>query len=413
MKIFLINSWCCLFSLVCFGQDVIGMKEFLASARYQESVTYQQQKASFLKEISHKLPLIEKLEVRTETNDFDLTQQEYLLRVSPNSRHSIKAQNQYQETNRHLADAEQEVALGRAIKERYDILLEFIFTKRLLAVQQKRKKLLNDKVILLKRSVSLPGFDILDLIDAEDEEQENLRSILDMETTIFSIEKEIRQLTKLSKDLKIETDKLLSINDLAKIAQQIKLDKITNKELNMLSAEAYSSMMEYEWEAAKNKFSLGYIQTKYGYDDDKGFGQHFSIGIGFDIPLKGAARLDLNELQIETFEKESQYKRRKETLAQQKRIFDQQLNNLIKKHDLIQIQLTDSQAEFALKEYAQIAEASPKALLKLRENTYKKELILHQLEWKIMQTFIELMNTTGRLSQQPFKNYLSKGMEVF
>jgi hypothetical protein len=75
--------------------------------------------------------------------------------------------------------------------------------------------------------------------------------------------------------------------------------------------------------------------------------------------------------------------------------------------------LNNSQAEFALKEYNKIAEASPKALLKLRENTLKKELLLHELELNILQTFIEYLDFSGLLSQKPYKNYLSKDLEGF
>jgi hypothetical protein len=86
---------------------------------------------------------------------------------------------------------------------------------------------------------------------------------------------------------------------------------------------------------------------------------------------------------------------------------------LIEKYDLVTQQLVDGQAEFALNEYSKIAEASPKAMLKLRENTFRKELLQQQLEFKIVQTYIEYLDLFGLLGQKPFKNYLSKDLDEF
>ena len=91
----------------------------------------------------------------------------------------------------------------------------------------------------------------------------------------------------------------------------------------------------------------------------------------------------------------------------------QQLNNLIKKYELVYDQLDNSQAEFALKEYSKIAEASPKAMLKLRENTLSKELMLMELNYEIVLTFIQYLDLSGYLIKKPFRNYLRKDLEQF
>ncbi len=403
LSIFLMNG---------LGQGHFTINEFLGAAKYEEMVAYQKKKLNFLTEISHELPLIEKLEFRTATNDFIFREQEYLLRVSPNSPRTIKAQSKYQETQRDITNKEIATELNQAIKERYDLLIKYIYSGKQLEIYKKQKVLLSDKVLLLERSISLQGFEILDLIEAQDKEQETIREILNFENVILTIGTEMEMRMNNQKTLKIDFNKLLSISELRERLKNIETtNPITSNKLKLLSAKSHNSKYEYEYELSKTKFSLGYIQAKYGYAPNDNFAKTFSIGLGFEIPLKGASKLDLKDLEVKAFELESQYQDLKNYLAEQKITLRQRLNYLLQQYDLIQQQLNDSQAEYALKEYSKIAGASPIALLKMRENTLKKEMILQKLEFGIMQTFIDYLDISGQLSNFPLKNYLLKNFE--
>ncbi|HFA48182.1 MAG TPA: hypothetical protein ENJ95_04100 [Bacteroidetes bacterium] len=396
------------------GQETFTTNHFLAGAEQQESVVFQNQKLEFLTSISHELPMIEKLEFRTETNQLDFRKQEFLLRVSPNSFKNMETQRQYQTTVKNLTELELEETWGKALRERYDLLVDYIYFKKITAIKNKQEVLFKDKVTLLERSIALPGFDVLDLIAAEDEEQQNIRDILDLDNAIKTYEMAIQKMDNTVGPIQIKENNLLDITGLKNNLLKIKpMPLADHPQLKVLSAKKYSNMLEYEWEVAKSKFSLGYIQAKYANDPNDNFRKSISIGIGFEIPLKGAAQLDMNELQIKVFESESEYKNREYQLSGKIYSTYQRLQNLIKKYDLVNQQLNDSQAEFALKEYSKIAEASPQAMLKLRENTLKKELLLQKLELDIMRAYIEYLDYSGLIGQRPYVNYLSKNMERF
>jgi hypothetical protein len=388
------------------------LNRFLKGFEKEESVLFQNQKVNYLANVSFNLPFIEKLEFRTETNDFDLRKQEYLIRVSPNSLKSIKTQKQYQETVQYMTKMELEATQNNALRKRYDLIVDFVFQKKILAIKYKQQTLLNDKVTLLKRSISLPGFDILELIEAEDDQQINQQEIMDLKNAIFTLSNRIYG------DIQTQSDsfQVLNIEDLKKVLQEQQPNKTTNHPiLKVQSAKAYNRILEYEWEAAKSKISLAYFQTKYNYNSDPidGFRKSISVGFGFDIPFKNAGRLDLNELQINIFESESQYRNFKTQLVEQKHSSFNKLDNLIQKHELVNQQLKDGQAEFVLQEYQKIAEAPPKAIIKLRENTLRTTLLVQKLEYEIMQSYIEYLDYSGLLIQKPLTNYLTKGLNSF
>ena len=409
MKKYLITFSLFFSSMFCAGQKITN--DFLKTFQQEEAVSFHKEKILGLSAYNYALPIIEKLEFRTETNEFDWKKQEYLLRVSPNSLRNIKTQRQFQETVRYMTEKELEVATGEAIRKRYDLLIDAIYLKKILAVKNTQKILLQDKVTLMERSVSLPDFEIIELIEAEEEAQKNLREILDISNSILTTETTIQRTIKNASEIKISAENLISIadikNNLASMDRSI-FDQ--HPKIEVQSAKLYNRMLEYEWEASKSKFSIGYIQAKYGYDSEDSFGKSFSVGIGFEIPLKNKGRLDLNEIQLNILESKSEVRSIRNQLRERKIALQQNLSNLIRKYELVAKQLELGRSEYALSEYQKIAETPPKALLRLRENTIKLALLLQELEYEIVQSYIEYMDHAGLLIQRPLKNYLRKDL---
>lgn len=406
MRINIFINFIVFLPIMIFGQ--ISSIDFLKSYKKEESVVFQYNKLYSLKTDSYNLPYIEKLEVRTETNEFDWRKQEYLLRVSPNSRRNVETQRQFRETARYLSEMEFEVAKSEAIRKRYDLLVDDVFLQRILLIKNKQTVLLKDKVILLQRSIFLDDFDIMELIEAEDDAQKNQREIMDLENAILATEKNIQRNILINNKVKLKGENLITVADVKEILSSLKTTKTIHPGIEVQSAKVYNQMLEYEWESSKTKFSLGFVQVKYGHDAGDSFRKSFSVGVGFDIPFKSMGRIALNELELNVRESESDFRNSKSQISEEKYFQLQQLGNLIRKYELVAQQLENGQAEYALKEYQKIAETPPKALVKLRENTLKIEMLLQILEYEIMQTLVEYLDCAGLLIQTPFRNYLGK-----
>lgn len=393
----------------------MSMTEFLASARKNQLKDYESQKFNFLQSHAADIPVIEKLEFRTETNEFDPRKQEYLVRVSPNSKKKIRTQRQYQETIRHLSEMELKQSLDRAIRLRYDLMVNFLSSLSTLASRREMKVLHDDKVTLLKRSISLPNFDVLELIEAENDAQKNEHEILDLENILATLQQTMQRVHQKNMVLDLNQSTVIEVESIRAILNDLPPTTMAqHPELEVRSAKLYSNVLAHDWEVAQNNFSVGYVQAKYGgTDPDENFRKAFSVGVGFDIPLNNRAPLNVNEKQIALFESKLDYSNTKNKIIEEKHTLFYHLQNLFKKYDLIRDNLQDSQAEFALREYSKIAEASPNALLKLRENTLEQEQTLQQLKYLIMQSFIEYLDLSGAITQLPLRNYLSENLETF
>lgn len=397
----------------CHGQDQLTVASFLLDANQEDFVAFQRQKLYYFNSLSFDLPVIERLEFRTETNEFDWRKQEYVLRASPNSLKNIKTQKQYQQSIQYLTEMELQTAFSSALKERYDLVVNLIYLQNILSVKKRQEILLNDQVTLLNRSVNLIEFDVLELIKATYEAQENSREILDLESSIRTIERTISKMQKTNAPIVISPNMLPGIKDLkAKIAEIDQSVQVKHPELEVRSARLYNVMLEHEMELSSSKFAVGYVQAKYGYDEDAPLKNGFSLGIGFDIPLKRSSLKELNELKIDILETQSQFRSLASDLDKEAFSLLQNLNNQIEKYDLIALQIEKGQSEFVLQEYRKIEETPPLALLKLRENTLKIELLLQETHHEIMLSYLNYLDITGLLSEKPLRNYLSRELTV-
>jgi len=397
-----------------YAQNMITINQFLADISREELVIMESEKLKYLRTNNHNLPIIEKMEVRTETNDFDLSKQEFLLRVTPNSYRNIKTQRQYQETERNLTQIQLDLAWSEALRNRYNLLVDYITYKEMLASKTDQKVLYEDKVFLLERSSTLEGFDILDLIAAKDELQENKQDIVDLETAIVSIERIMASMNSTNMPVRLNTKKLIDVEYIAlALNNYMPADNTDHPLLQVSSAELYKNLLEYEWESSKYKFKIGYVQAQYGNAPQNNFQESFSIGVGFDIPLKRSANLELSKYNLQIIQTEGEYKKSIKSHEHLKLREFSKLKNMIQKHRLLKDQINNSDAESVLEIYSKIAEANPIALIKLRENTLKKEQQLVEIKSETIKTFIAYLDTIGRLGMKPRRNYLLKEQSIF
>lgn len=394
------------------SQRESGVSDYLKTATIDESVKYQQRKYNYYQGLDLDLPMLEKLEFRTETNDFKPREQEMLIRAKPISKHVKKAQKDYNNTSLELIKKEVNVLLNQSLKSRYDRILKYHSHIQQLDYYRKQQILYADKVGLLRKSYALPGFNILDLLNAQEKEEEINRAVFDLENELRIIEKRINIDLSQDSQFRYDPSQLISIQDLKNTIDQLpELVPINHAELKAISLELESSKKEHDLVEAKNKWSLGFIQAKYGYDKDNPIVQNFSIGLGVEIPLKKIQSIGLVDKKADVFDKENKYVLHSNYLIYKSEVLMDKLFYYKNQHDFILDQINNSQAEYALREYQKHAGAPPLVILELRENTLKKEMIKWKLEVSIMQTFIDYLEAKGYLSDMPLRNYLSKGFE--
>lgn len=384
----------------------------LNTAFKENSVKFKNEKSYQLASLDFTVPLLEKVEMRTETNDFDLKKQDLTMRVSPNNGANRKAHRLYHESVKFMSEMELNTEIIKALYDKYNLIKNYVFAKEKLKVSRKKNVIALDKVKLLKKMVSLSSFDIVDLIEAEDEVNRLHRTIQNIENDLLNLEYQLVELLS-KEEINIELEHLISVNKIKNIISlRTLVVTMSHPEEEVLSAKYYNTVMEHDWKESKNNFSIGFLQASYGHEPDKPFGSNFSLGIGFDFPIKGSTGLELNEIKINILDAQGEYLERVEEIKKIKQNSESRLLSLIGMYELLSQQIQEGNASHALIEYSKQSVASPQAILKLNELVVNNEALLIDIQSDIMDTYLRYLYSNGVIGIKPYKNYFDANLSI-
>lgn len=400
-----------IFNIETCGQVNQEVKNILNTSFSKTQVNFHREKAMQLNKLNYKIPVIEQVEIRSETNDFDLRKQDFAIRVSTNNTSTRKAYKKYHESVKFITDMEYNSEVLLALTERYNLIVEYVYTQEIIIIQEMSYEIAKDKVKLLKRMVSLSTFNIIELIEAEDDVYRIHRDLQDNENEISTLHSILSTLIGVSK-LNILKKDVIKISDIKSMLVNISTMQNTHPDEEIVSARHYNAMLEHEWENTKSEFKLGFIQARYGYDQENEFKSNFSLGMGFSFPLEGSSRIDLNERKIKILDTQSTYVSVKEEILQEKSESETRITRLLRMYELLSTQIKEGNAEYALEQYRKKSIASPISLIKLKELNISNQLLLLEIEKEITTSYIQYLYNTGIIGEKPYRNFLDSNLPM-
>ena len=197
-----------------YAQNTLSTSDILASAKQQYVLGLQQKRVSFLKESTYKLPLVDEIEFRTETNDFRLKEQQYVLRGRFHTKLQQQAHADFHQAKIELNTIDEQLLMQDLLIDRYDAIIKVSYFKKLLVAKKEQKVLLEDRMTVLKKSINLPRFNVIDLIDAEDDLHLVDRDILKLKNSLNLVQQEIYRFSSKRGYLKTDDLQLIGVEQL-------------------------------------------------------------------------------------------------------------------------------------------------------------------------------------------------------
>jgi len=226
-----------------YGQENWSMDKFLLHSFQSPAQQFEDQKVELLEDGNYRLPLIENLQFRTETRDFDLDLQQYDLRLNTNSFRSINAQEDLNKTELEITKLHHSIVLKNELANRYNVLLSLVFQRDLLALINQRLAIQNDKLSVLKSLSSWDLPKIKEVIKVES-------SILETELKKIKTENRLRilqdRITDMcGQEISIVTDDFIAARFIKKHFNKIILsDSIASKQMEMAKLEIEKNQQE-------------------------------------------------------------------------------------------------------------------------------------------------------------------------
>jgi len=179
---------------VCSHAGTISMNEFLETAKTDYTLGFQKEKIDFLKSSSSNTPFLNAIELRTRTNRYDINRQRYTVRLRPNGWGEAKIGKKVYDITLKYNESQHQRLYNDALKSRYLIMIDLLHNRALIDVERSLMVLYEDKINVLKKSVSNLDFDARDLIEAEDRVIGLQLDLINRENDIANIEDEIRRI---------------------------------------------------------------------------------------------------------------------------------------------------------------------------------------------------------------------------
>lgn len=354
-----------------------------------------------------RLPFVNGVSLRTETNRFELIRQEYTMRVGLNGFKEMKSVRNTQKVLLMAAGAEKRVLLHEALSLRYEALLQFKGLQAEIKLLASLREVQEERFALLRKKAALysDATDIEDLIKVESDRDETIAEIAEKQSETETLLDFFEYAAGMQATP--DTANWITMQLIREQVQKLPFEPgfspaIADREADITVAEA-----EYQAEKAKSQKIFDYVQTRYSDRPGDPFRYDFFVGVGFTLPYKGASQVKMEELKIEKLEASNDLQVEKAEQIRQLAALKSQLESLFKQYELAQQQLQNSQASFSYDKGA----ADPIILLTAAEHLLQRRLKMATLEEAIYWGYYKLLDVSGLMSAEPLINYLSPQLE--
>ncbi|NLE01706.1 MAG: hypothetical protein GX640_17715 [Fibrobacter sp.] len=405
----------------------LDIKSILLTVINDNNIEIQNKMISDLKSSSKYIPYIDEVELRINSAEpFSKTEnlfqrQKYALRISPNGfGESVAAKKVISSTMEYHVHRKEKL-LNSLLKDRYLLVIEMLFNYSLLNRNLEMKELLEDRISVLEKMINTENFDFSDIVKAETDYSKLQLDIIELQNLIHYFEVQINTILPYTDSVEIDTSNIIDVATLKRELQRsiIKLDSnnIYLKDC-LLKFKTAQNLFQFETKTKRKVISF----LEFELDADKlaeekrdnapEYNKALSFGFGISIPILNSDRIDVNRKLLKMLDDNVDYINEKKNLEDSARMLQEEINALIEQYEFLTERSEMIKTESFLGKYAMVDGENPLILLKIRQSIIRNGELMDEVKYKIYKKYIQMMDITGKLSEYPLRNFLSKNREI-
>ena len=384
--------------------DKVNTNEFML-AIFEDITTRSTSSSDSTHAISFKAPIIEEYEFRTETNDFDLDEQDYLIRVSPSTRKIRRAQHKVFEGYLSKPGVDFQSLQLDFLSDAYHYWIDHYISSSLESLYEEQEVVLEDMMTVVKRQLIFEETDFSDVVKVQTDQKElNLNKLKNSQNL------QMYNLPAQFIGAEYQFEDIISVEQIKNFVTNFDPASVENP--TKIASQNYKKLQvenELELEEAEAKRILRFAEISYSGPHGDPFREKVSLGVGLRLPWDGDNRLKMKELELELH-----------NLKTEERIDGDLLFVKVSRarFDLLE-SIRHYEEQLALKE--SIEESNMELLASLKEANnnnpayvleFKNQLLELNIERikplrDIYEQYIKFLDDSLLLGQMPLKNYLS------
>lgn len=350
-----------------------------------------------------KLPILEKIDARTEFDRLLTSRQEFMLRTSFNSLRQRKAEYQKHQSSLQLYSTKAITRTNEILAKRVENILDWVETKEQMDFQEKYNNYLLEKEALI-RNILVAGeaIDLEDLISIKEQILENQLKSNNLELK----RKKNCESLKINEGTIINLDQWPSVSQILSIVNGLTPVIEKHPDIIELDAEYRYLNMDLQTEKAKSQKIVDFAQAKFTVRDDLLLRNRFSIGMGFTIPWTGSYRIKKQENLIKQEDVTNKSAIRKIEIQTEFETLKSEINSEAQSYQLWQNLSSDSTLIMLKNKIVNSGRMDPIKILELKKSTLDIETKILEHQQAIYRLYIKLLEVSGKLVERPYRNYL-------
>jgi len=401
----------CLFAIVSSdslsAQTVYTDQDILQSAVRKHEAKLKnlntQQKLSLPKK-----QLIDQMEFRTEFNELDFDQQEYLFRMRFRKDKVRKLQNELLELQRDLIVNKSKSEIDDGSERIFKSIIALYFNQELDSLMTYKLKLLEDKnSIATTLLLTDDNVDFNDALKIKERQSEISKELYDLK---WQKENVLNILGISDETFRLDIRRLIAVEALSKVTENALSLEELHPDLSTFEARMDITAKERQLEEVDTETLLRFAQIKYEADDKQSLERELSFGLGFTLPFKKVNENELAKLELDQIELRLEKQETLLDIAAETEEENIELINRISKYQYL-VQLFGEENLAQLKtEYLRSERVEAMPLINLELMLIDRQIELLESRQEIYMQYITTLERTGALQFSKNTNWLNQGL---
>lgn len=376
------------------SQPTISVEEVLEKTDLYISEKWVKEGIRFLDEEPQDLPYLEKLEFRSETDEFNLGRQEYLFRSSFNSSKMRKLHEQEVAISRQELLIKQDNYTASIISAYHFQIAKWYYLEIEKQHLLEEKNILEDKKIILQRLMNNSlDFDLEEFLKLENDLQEIMSVLVRVDHQKASLVSQLLGEDDDIDSIQLSAPNWVSFESMYDTLSDLKSQFAQNRLLFQQQLKVDKAALKEEQENAESQKVIDFVQIKYAGRDNLEFGNEISLGFGINIPTRSSGRVKQNEARLDMIEEQVELEQLQWELSQELTQLYAHFDLLKKEYDVLQEYIDTNERSKTYEKYKTIEGIDPLSLLSLKESILKNQQRLIKIEKEAVLTYLTIINT--------------------
>lgn len=396
------------------SSKVFSMTEFIKTAGEDHVVRNQKEIADYLDNAPESTPYLNKVELRTKTDEFDVDKQKYGMRFYPKGWNETTYSRRILDTSKASCRTEYDASYHEALKERYRLVLEYLETVELIGLKEKLAAVCGDRInVLKKKSAGSLSFDISDLVEAEELLTRLKLELVGLENKKSGTLHQIRLAADSKAVVDFSSEPLVKIDTLKKsVAGAGEIKDTDNIKLKDRKNKVELAMDKYNLEQAKSRDYISFFEVSYDHGNSDDPDKAYAVELGVKLPFINSDQDEITRKKVSFMKERLAYEEERRAFSEKITSLTRSIDRLVSQYEIIEQNQKHGNAHDSLNASLKMPGSDPLNILRIKETLLKDEIHLVQTGYEIRNRFVDLLDISGKLSEKPFRNNLVEMQEV-